>query len=100
MRFVSEWRLWVLHGTILGLTPYKGRWDVFPDPKVLEKAVKAYTSAPAGYAIDFGITDDGRTLLVEVSDGYSLASFGLSPKLYMNILAARWQELTDRTSVV
>lgn len=95
VRFISEWRLWVLHGEILGLTPYKGRWDVFPDVNILRRSVAAYTSAPAGYAIDFGVTEEGRTLLVEVSDGYSLASFGLSPHLYMNILAARWKELTS-----
>lgn len=71
VRFISEWRLWVLHGEILGLTPYKGRWDVFPDVNILRRSVEAYTSAPAGYAIDFGITDEGKTLLVEVSDGYS-----------------------------
>ena len=63
--------------------------------KVLRESVKAYKSAPAGYAIDFGVTEEGRTLLVEVSDGYSLASFGLSPHVYMNILAARWKELTS-----
>lgn len=94
VNFVSEWRLWVLKGKIVGLTPYRGRWDVFPDPKILKEAVRAYHTQPAGYAIDFGITDTGKTLLVEVSDGYSLASFGLFPPLYMNILAVRWSELT------
>ena len=94
VNFISEWRLWVLHGEIVGLRPYKGRWDVFPDAGVLKKAVAAYHSAPAGYALDFGVTDDGRTLLVEMSDGYGLASFGLKAPVYMQILAARWQELT------
>ena len=93
VHFVSEWRLWVLEGEIVGLNPYKGRWDVFPDPEVLKKAVAAYHHAPAGYALDFGVTDDGRTLLVEVSDGYGLASFGLKSVKYMKVLNARWQEL-------
>ncbi len=94
VHFISEWRLWVLQGEIVGLKPYKGRWDVFPDAEVLKKAVAAYHSAPAGYALDFGVTDDGRTLLVEMSDGYGLASFGLKAPIYMQILTARWQELT------
>ncbi len=94
VHFISEWRLWVLEGEIVGLKPYKGRWDVFPDAEVLKKAVAAYRSAPAGYALDFGVTDDGRTLLVEMSDGYGLAAFGLKAPIYMKILAARWQELT------
>ena len=52
-----------------------------------------------GYALDFGITDEGKTLLVEVSDGYALASFGLKSRLYMQILLARWQELTKDVKV-
>lgn len=94
VHFISEWRLWILNGDIIGLSPYKGRWDVFPDTDVLRKAVQAYQNGPVAYALDFGICDDGRTLLVEVSDGYALASFGLEPQLYMKVLAARWKELT------
>ncbi len=91
--FLSEWRLWVTKGQIIGLTPYKGRWDIFPDADVLKRAVLAYSSAPAAYALDFGVTDDGRTLLVEASDGYSLRSFGLPPALYAEFLMTRWQDL-------
>ena len=94
VNFLSEWRLWVIHGEIVGLTPYAGRWDVFPDAEILRKAVLAYQSAPAAYALDFGVTDDARTLLVEASDGYSLQSFGLNPALYVKFLTTRWQELT------
>lgn len=70
-----------------------------PGCRGIEKAVAAYHSAPAGYALDFGVTDDGRTLLVEMSDGYGLASFGLKAPIYMQILAARWQELTKDVKV-
>lgn len=94
IRFLSEWRLWVLDGEIKGLNPYSGQWDLFPDTAVLKKAVSAFHSAPRAYALDFGVTDDGRTLLVEASDGYALKSFGLDPETYVHILAARWQELT------
>ena len=94
VHFISEWRLWVLNGEIVGLNPYGGAWDVFPDVEVLRKAVRAYTSAPSAYALDFGVTDDGRTLLVEVSDGYGLMSYGLNARLYVQILLTRWKEMT------
>ena len=94
VHFISEWRLWVLNGEIVGLNPYGGAWDVFPDVEVLRKAVRAYTSAPRAYALDFGVTDDGRTLLVEVSDGYGLMSYGLNARLYVQILLTRWKEMT------
>lgn len=94
VNFISEWRLWVLHGEIIGLTPYLGKWDAFPDPAVLRKAVAAFHSAPAAYTLDFGVTDKGETLLVEASDGYAVRSFGLDPEKYVQFLSARWQELT------
>lgn len=99
VNFLSEWRLWVLDGEIIGLTPYAGRWDLFPDVEVMKKAVKAFKSAPAAYALDFGVTDTGRTLLVETSDGYGLSSCGLNPEKYVRILARRWQELTKDVKV-
>ncbi len=94
VQFLSEWRIWVLDGEIVGLSPYRGEWDLFPDAEVLRNAVKAYKSAPKAYALDFGVTDQGKTLLVEVSDAYALSSFGLDSVLYTKILMTRWQELT------
>ena len=38
--------------------------------------------------------DDGRTLLVEINDGYSLGSGGLVANLYAELLRARWEEIT------
>lgn len=37
----------------------------------------------------------GQTLLIEVNEGYSLASYGLYDIRYAKLLAARWAELTD-----
>lgn len=41
----AEWRIWILDGKIIGVNPYRGRWDLYPDPKVLQQAVNAYHSA-------------------------------------------------------
>ena len=57
---------------ILSVRPYKGDWHKHYDYNVIENAVKEFSAAPAGYAIDFGITGDERTLLIEVNDGYAL----------------------------
>ncbi len=58
-------------------------------------AVKNYATAPAAYAMDFGVTDSGATILVEVNDGYSLGNYGLDSLLYAKLLSARWAELTN-----
>lgn len=95
VNFVSEWRLWVLKGEIVGLTPYRGKWDIFPNVSILKKAVSVFKTAPVAYALDFGITDRNETLLIEFSDAYGLQSLGLEPKIYLKILMARWEELVS-----
>lgn len=92
--FRAEWRCFVKYGRILDIRRYKGNWKNIPDYSLMENAVTDYTNAPKGYAIDFGYTSDGRTLLLEVNDGYALGSYGLFPLDYAKLLSARWAELT------
>ncbi len=54
--------------------------------------MREYRDAPAGYGIDFGVTADRQTLLVEVNDGYALGCYGLQHDLYAQLLSARWSE--------
>ena len=74
--------------------PLYGDWRVHFDPQVIENAIAAYHSAPAGYAADFGVTDTGETLLIEVNDGYSIGSYGLFPADYARLLSSRWAQIT------
>ncbi|QJW96263.1 ATP-grasp domain-containing protein [Frigoriglobus tundricola] len=91
--FVSEWRFFVLHGAVIGTAHYKGDCFTHPEAVAVRSAVAAYSGAPAAYGIDFGVTADGRTLLVEVNDGFALGCYGLDPVLYADMLEARWCEL-------
>lgn len=91
--FLSEHRAFVLHGEIVGLRHYKGDPLIFPDAGRLRAAVAAYRDAPAGYALDIGVAEDGRTLLVEVNDGYAAGAYGLPPLRYAAVIEARWAEL-------
>lgn len=91
--FVSEYRGFVLEGALIGLRHYAGDPLVFPDPAVVRAAVAAHVGAPAGYALDMGVAEDGRTLLVEVNDGYATGAYGLAPARYAAVIDARWREL-------
>ena len=93
--FNAEWRCFVRYGKVIDVRPYKGDWRLHYDPAVIESAVNSFTSAPKGYAMDFGVTADGRTLMIEVNDGYSLGCYGLLYIDYAKLLSARWAELTD-----
>lgn len=97
VNFVSECRCFVRYDKILDVRHYRGDWRLRPDPATIEKAVCNFSSAPAGYAIDFGLTDKGETLLIEVNDGYSLGCYGLVYLDYAKLLSARWAELTGTT---
>lgn len=58
---------------------YGGRWDVACDADVVESCVKDFEGAPKAYALDFGVTKDGETILVEVNNTCSIGSYGLEP---------------------
>ena len=97
VKFKAEWRCFVRYGEILDVRLYKGDWRQHYNARVIENAVAEYVSAPNGYAIDFGVTDKGETLLIEVNDGYSLGYYGLFHLDYAKLLSARWAELTGTT---
>lgn len=91
--FSSEWRLFIRYNKAVGLCHYAGNPQISPSTKVLERIIKEYRDAPAGCAVDLGITKKGETLLVEVNDGYALGAYGLNPQTYALLLYARWAEL-------
>lgn len=93
--FVTEWRVFVRYGKILDVRPYKGDWKVHYNPSIIENAIQDYVNTPNAYGIDFGVTSNGETLLVEVNEGYALGCYGLFPHLYTKFIITRWAELTD-----
>jgi hypothetical protein len=91
--FVSEWRYFVSRGAVVGTAHYKGDCFTHPDSATVRKAVADYTGAPAAYGLDFGVTADGRTLLIEANDGYALGCYGLDPVIHAAMLEDRWCEV-------
>ncbi|MGB0918179.1 MAG: ATP-grasp domain-containing protein [Flavobacteriales bacterium] len=94
--FVAEWRAFIRYGKVVGVKSYKGDWRCNYNPQIIEEAVSAYESAPAGYSLDFGLTDKGEFLLVEANDGYALGNYGLFHTDYAKLLSARWSQLTNQ----
>jgi hypothetical protein len=92
--FLSEHRVYVKDQKILDVRRYRGEWSVAPNRHVVCTAVDDFKNAPRSYSLDFGVTTDGRTLLVEANDGYALGNYGMTSVLYAQMLEARWEELT------
>ena len=93
--FISEWRCFVRYGKILDIRLYHGNRDARCDDSIILDAVSLYRNSPASYALDFGVTSDGRTIIVEMNDAIALGSYGLQDTLYAELLATRWAELTS-----
>jgi hypothetical protein len=93
--FVTEYRCFVHRGRVVGAKHYGGDWRAPPpDFGVADAAAAAFAGAPVAYAIDLGVADDGRTLIVEVNDAFALGCYGLAPVPYARLVEDRWLELT------
>jgi hypothetical protein len=88
----SEYRVFVLHGEIIGCRHYKGDFRLFPDFQVIDAAIRDFEGAPSGYGIDFAVTNMGETVLVEVNEGFALGCYGLPALRYSSIIEARWAD--------
>ena len=93
VEFIAEWRCFVLDRRVLDVRPYTGDYHAHFDASVIDEAISCWKDAPIAYGLDIGVTRDGRTLVVEVNDGYALGNYGLSPLNSINFHKARWKEM-------
>lgn len=96
VNFVSEYRCFVHKGKLVGCKNYAGDFKKFPNFEIIEEAITQYKNQPIGYSIDFGVTDDDKTLLIEMNDGFGLSAYGLNKVLYCKILMDRWDEIVNK----
>ena len=98
VNFGAEFRAYVYKGKIVDCFRYWGAdWTVNTPVDDIKKMV-ALSKVPAiFYSIDVGIdTTTGKTLLIEVNDGYALGNYGLAPVDYAKYSADRWIEICNK----
>ena len=66
---------------------------LFPDAAKIQNAVNLYTDAPIGYGMDWAVTADGSTILIEVNDGFALGNYGMRGHHYTAVIECRWRQL-------
>lgn len=94
VRWLSEYRYFVVAGVIVGRSHYRGGIDPVPDDQIVQRAVVHVSQRlPTCFAIDFGVLESGATALVERNEGYAIASYGLADEDYLRVLEGRWLEL-------
>lgn len=105
IRFLSEWRAYVVNGDIRAIqfADHGGDRSKIPDREVITTAIATFVGtgqAPAGFAIDFGVTSNGDTALIEVNDGFSVGAYdGIAPDIYWEMTVARWFQLTKHKDI-
>ena len=95
--FLSEYRVFVINKEIVDCRRYYGDYAINPNVKFIKETIANYATQPVSYGIDFGVTDTGETMLIEVNDGYSLGSYGLNHRDYTKLCMLRWNQMVDNT---
>jgi len=93
LSIVSEHRAFITDGRIVDVDKYKGKYGTHPSLEVMENCMRAWKDAPVAYGLDFGVLDDGQTVLIEANDAYALGSYGLNSYDYTKMLILRWKEI-------
>jgi hypothetical protein len=94
VEIVSEHRVFMIHGRVVGTCHYDGAAAVPPEDGAVDAiCADVMTSVPAGCALDVAVLTDGTVVLIEGNDGYSLGRYGLDGETYAALLLARWAEL-------
>ena len=93
VNFVAEFRVFVIDKKIVDCRRYSGNFEVNPDFDFIRATIASYSTQPIAYAIDFGVTDEDVIMLIEVNDGYSIGSYGLSHRDYVRLCMLRWNQI-------
>lgn len=102
----AEWRCFILYDEIIDVRPYGMLIDprrkshlYHYDASALQKMMREFRNIenrPVACSMDICVTEDGRTLLMEFNDAYSLGCYGLAPVLYAKMISARWSQILER----
>lgn len=89
---VTEYRCLFCFGDLNYGTHYSGDFTKYPDwDKIKAHAKKNYFRDI--YVLDFGLTAEGETILIEANDIIACGYYGCPPHLFCELLEKRWEEL-------
>ena len=97
--FLTEWRVYVLKGEILGIGHYTGSPTLFPKIETIEKMIGTYQAsgtAPVAYSLDVADMGNSTTGLVEINFAYALGNYSLPSTLYAKLMEAAWFEVVNK----
>lgn len=103
VRFISEFRYFIIRRRAVGMSYYWGNPLILPDGRRIEEMIDAFSDCPMAYSLDVGTIDYDtgnnqviETALVETNDWFSLGSYGLDSLLYVEGIELRWDEMVNQ----
>lgn len=86
---VAEWRVFVLHGRVVGIRPYiLDRW-ICPDQAMVEKMSWPLFEYGAA-SLDVGVLESGRTVVIECHPFISCGLYGFDGPDLLRMAKAAW----------
>ena len=76
IEIVSEWRMFVFASRLRGARPYSGDVFIVPSKCTVDRMIAAWKDAPRAYTLDVGVTDEGRTVIIEAHNFVSCGLYG------------------------
>lgn len=96
-----EARYYIQGGQVVGMSRYDDLPDdkPMPDFNIIKQAI-VDLGCTHPYCLDFGVTMEGETVLVEASDAWAIGLYGraLTPKQYFYFLAERWMDIHQKST--
>jgi hypothetical protein len=92
--FKSEYRLFIHNGKIATSRFYRGDFRLCPDYTVADRFLETIQKPTVAYSLDLGVLEDnGRTLVIEINDAFSLGHYGMPSIPYTSMVIDRWEEI-------
>ena len=86
---LSEWRVFVYQGKMVGLQNYSGDFTVFPTVSEINYMISKFKSAPVAYTLDVG-KNAYDTFVIECHDFFSCGLYGFAEHKIYPYMLYRW----------
>lgn len=92
---VSEYRVYVTNNKFIGMKHYRGDYFKYPNPEIIHKCKEIGDKLNYhSYILDFGVLENGSTVLIEANDAWAIGNYGLEAWKYYLMVRNRWLQIT------
>lgn len=95
IEILSEYRLFVHKGKVIYSANYSGDWSLNVKWTIAQLFASNYKDKPIAFCIDVAILENKRVEIMEISDFWAIAGYGLYCEDYASMLKDRYWEIIN-----